>query len=96
MKYTDLKKLRLKFDEDNIEKFKEKNMIKVKDKRTRLNKNGVYEVYPLAVDNKHVYVVCPYCYDIHIHGRVEEADGTYGSRSPHCRSKNSNDYYIKK
>lgn len=96
MKYTVLKKLRLKFNEDNVGQFKEKNTIKVRDKRTRLNKEGLYEVYPLAIDDKHVYVVCPYCCDIHIHGRFEDSDGTYGSRSPHCRSKNSNNYYINK
>lgn len=97
MKYTEFKKLKLNYDENNLEKFKEKNIIKVKDKRTRLNKNGIYEVYPLAVDNKQIYVICPFCKDIHVHGLVEDTDGTYGGRHPLCiGNKNNMTYYIKK
>ncbi len=48
-------------------------------------KNGVWNVYPIAVDERHVYIVCPLCKEIHIHGNDK---GDYeGQRIPHCKTE---------
>lgn len=97
MRFTEFNNLKIKYDECNIEKYKEKNVIKVRDKRTVLNEESVYEVYPIAIYNDQVYVVCPYCKEIHIHGYT--GGSIPGYRSPFCISTdNSNkrgSYYIK-
>lgn len=50
-------------------------------------------VYPLALDTYHVYIVCPYCGEIHVHGN---ARGDYeGNRVPHCGTGTHPNYEIK-
>lgn len=99
MKYTEFKKAKkliYRCDESHLELFKEKNIIKVRDKRTKENEYGAYDVYVIGISEKQIYVACPYCNEIHAHGRVESSDGSYGTRSPHCRCKNKKDYFIYK
>lgn len=95
MNFKEFKKLKIQYNKFNIEEYKEKNVIKVRDKRTILNGENIYEVYPAANDSKRVYVVCPYCGEIHIHGYTE--DTIPGYRSPFCTLDNSierKSYYI--
>ena len=44
--------------------------------------DGMWHVPPVAVDNIHVYVVCPFCGLIHTHGNTD--DGYTGHRVAHC------------
>ena len=41
-------------------------------------------VYPIALDEHRVFVVCPFCQSFHVHGR--DADGYRGYRTSDCRS----------
>lgn len=97
MRFTEFKGLNIKYDEKYITRYKEKRVIKLKDSRSKLNKNGIYEVYPLAIDYGQIYVVCPFCGNIHIHGLIEDSDNSYGGRHPLClERRNNTTYYIKK
>jgi len=47
------------------------------------------DVYPFAVDSTHVYIICPWCRRIHVHGRG------VGGRVSHCKPPNYHpDYRI--
>lgn len=63
-----------------------RRMILVKDLRS-YQENGIWQIYPIAVSKHQVHIVCPYCGEIHSHGK---ADGT---RIPHCHD-NKPDYNI--
>lgn len=56
--------------------------------------DGFWQVYPIGVDQYHVYIVCPHCGEIHLHGRT--ADGYEGHRVSHCKSGSNNGYWILK
>ena len=44
--------------------------------------DGFWQVYPIGIDRYHVYIVCPWCKSIHIHGND---NGHYaGHRVEHC------------
>lgn len=46
---------------------------------------GWWHVYPVALDKTHVYIVCPFCGNIHLHGA---GGGDYeGHRIAHCNSR---------
>lgn len=46
---------------------------------------GCWHVFPVALDKTHVYIVCPYCGHIHLHGA---GGGDYeGHRIAHCNSR---------
>jgi hypothetical protein len=50
-------------------------------------------VFPFALDSWHVFIVCPYCGEIHAHGN---ANGEYeGVRVSHCATPLHPNYYIK-
>jgi hypothetical protein len=61
-------------------------------------KDGVLIVHPISVTRNQVYIVCPYCHKIHVHGRNKKAIGEeYGYRRPHCSPTiDKPDYYIGK
>ena len=43
------------------------------------------EAEAIAVDHVHVYVICPFCGKVHLHGSVGNISlNGYGSRVPHC------------
>ena len=43
---------------------------------------GYWQIYPIGIDRFHVYIVCPYCGDIHLHGNAP------GHRVSHCLNDN--------
>ena len=44
--------------------------------------DGRWHIQPIAISDSAVYIVCPYCHEIHLHGN---ADGVFeGVRVPHC------------
>lgn len=47
--------------------------------------DGRWQVYPIAVTRKQVYIVCPWCKGIHVHGG--SADDCAGGRTSHCDVK---------
>ena len=50
----------------------------------------------IAVDPEYVYVLCPFCGKVHVHGSngaVYSAD--YGHRLAHCKERHSGGYYLK-
>jgi len=49
-----------------------------------------WHVFPIGYDNIHVYIVCPFCGEIHIHGR----SNSNGHRVSHCRELNNKGYVI--
>lgn len=62
------------------------------DHRSFVDAEGYWNIYPIAIDNHHVYIVCPYCQKVHIHGNSK---GQYeGPRCPHCFLTQANDYNI--
>lgn len=57
------------------------------DRRSFDSPPGCWHVYPVALDKTHVYIVCPYCGYIHIHGA---GGGDYeGHRTAHCNDHHS-------
>ena len=72
-----------------------KSVLLAEDPRSHFN-GEFWEVYPLATTPTNVYIVCPYCKMIHIHGnRVGDYEGF---RCPHCKDFGGSnpDYYIEK
>lgn len=87
MKYSKFKKIanrknmNLLIELDKLEQFKDGQTILVKDNRT-VQKDDGFEVTPIAWTGSQLFVVCPLCGHIHIHGL---AGGEYsGSRLAHC------------
>lgn len=68
-----------------------KNVVALKDNRTfRVDK--LYHIYPIAITKENIYIVCPYCGQIHIHSnRFFEP---YGFRIPHCNEPKKESYFI--
>jgi len=66
------------------------------DRRTEYSDNGgqsehpQYTVFPLAMDDVRCFVVCPFCRDIHVHGKSE------GWRTADCPPDTPNAYYYLK
>lgn len=60
------------------------------DTRTSINDRGHYVVHTIAKSGNQIFIVCPYCNEVHCHGRGE------GYRGPHCDKKieGMKDYYI--
>lgn len=62
------------------------------DRRSFVDGEGYWNVYPIALDRYCVYIVCPHCHEIHVHGNDK---GNYeGPRCPHCFSVEAKTYYI--
>lgn len=80
------KKGELFIDLNDLEVFKWKgNRQSVIDRRSFDNPAECWHVYPIAVDNVHVFIVCPFCGNIHLHGA---GGGDYeGHRVEHCNEK---------
>jgi hypothetical protein len=50
----------------------------------------------IAVDPVHLYVLCPFCGKVHIHGSNGVIDsGNYGHRFAHCKKKHFGGYNLK-
>jgi hypothetical protein len=66
-----------------------------RDKRSFLDREGYWNVYPIAFNSAQVFVVCPHCGEIHLHGRGQEPDYMYqGHRASQCLAGNNNGYVI--
>lgn len=62
------------------------------DHRSFVDSEGRWNIYPIAIDNHHVYIVCPLCRKVHIHGNDR---GCYeGPRCPHCFPIPTDNYNI--
>lgn len=56
------------------------------DPRSFVDADGYWNVYPIAIDRHHVYIVCHWCQEIHTHGNTND---TYdGHRVAHCKTIN--------
>jgi len=61
----------------------------IRDNRSFLNSEGYWSVFPLGFSESQVYIVCPYCGEIHSHGRGEKPAYHYeGHRVSHCVDNN--------
>jgi len=68
-----------------------------RDKRSFLDDKGYWNVYPVAFNPAQVFVVCPHCGEIHLHGRGQEPEFKYeGHRVCQCLVGNNNGYIIKR
>ena len=65
------------------------------DKRSFLDNEGFWNMYPIAFNHAQVCVVCPHCGEIHLHGRGQKPDYKYeGHRACQCINCNNNGYVI--
>lgn len=75
----------IKFDEfkKQIVEVRTGNRLQAFDMRTRLDpERETFLVKPLMHDYCSVYIICPFCHEVHSHGYGQ---GDYaGSRVPHC------------
>lgn len=57
--------------------------------------DGVQHITPVFASDTNVFIICPYCGGIHIHGNVRGSDYS-GHRAPHCMgtSIQVKDYFI--
>ena len=68
-----------------------------RDRRSFIDGEGYWNVYPFGFSSAQVFVVCPHCGEIHIHGRGQEPEFLYeGHRVPQCLAHNNNGYIIKR
>jgi len=66
-----------------------------RDTRSFLDREGYWNVYPIAFNSVQVFVVCPHCGEIHLHGRGQEPKYQYqGHRASQCLAGNNNGYVI--
>jgi len=66
-----------------------------RDRRSFLDSEGYWNVYPIAFNSVQVFVVCPHCGEIHMHGRGQEPQYAYqGHRASQCLVCNNNGYII--
>lgn len=66
-----------------------------KDNRSFLDSDGFWNVFPIAFNDAQVYVVCPHCGEIHLHGRGEKPEYKYEwHRACQCLTCNNNGYII--
>ena len=83
------------FESGDIQVYKDKGRTVWIDNRTEhKNSPEASIVYPFALDDYHVFIICPYCGEFHVHGNVK---GDYeGHRTSHCGMFSDHpDYYIK-
>ena len=63
--------------------------------RSFLDGDGYWNVYPIGFNSAHVFVVCPHCGEIHLHGRGQEPEYKYeGHRASQCLTGSNNGYII--
>ena len=73
-----LREHRDRIDFSVIEFYTEKRKKLVRDKRTSADVGGHPRVHPLLVCGNEVYIICPYCGEIHSLSKAP------GYRVPHC------------
>ena len=88
MKLSDVKKSKgltwiVEPDELFVYRYEKDRRIKcAKDLRSYQDADGIWHIFPFAWDGKRVYICCPLCGFIHIHGGSPEDYA--GDREPHC------------
>ena len=105
------KSVELAVDINSLEGYRapgNRNMVLYKDKRSYLDGEGHWNVYPIAYNSVQVFVVCPHCGGIHMHGRGQAPEYRYqegnlrpvgsvevqGHRTSQCLVCNNNGYII--
>jgi len=103
MKYSDYKKstdIEHVIDLNSLEIYhspKNKRIKLVKDNRSFKDDESYWQVYPIGFNESQVYIVCPHCGEIHLHGRGKKPDYQYeGHRASHCIENQNNGYVIVK
>jgi hypothetical protein len=96
--FKQTKGIELVIDIKNLEEYRspgKKSIRLCKDKRSFVDNDGYWNVYPIAFNPAQVYVVCPHCGEIHMHGRGQEPEFKYeGHRVTQCIVPNNNGYVI--
>ena len=96
MRFSEFKKqrnIRLLIDLEDLEVYHPPNhkLIRlVKDSRSFVGDNGYWYVYPIAVDDLHSFMVCPYCGKVHVHGYSDDT----GHRVAHCADNDNRGYFL--
>lgn len=92
------KSVELAVDINSLEGYRapgNRNMVLYKDKRSYLDGEGHWNVYPIAYNSVQVFVVCPHCGGIHMHGRGQAPEYRYqGHRASQCLVSKNNGYII--
>ena len=92
------KRVELAIDINSLEEYRSpsnKSIRLCRDKRSFLDNDGYWNVYPVAFNKAQVYVVCPHCGEIHLHGKGQEPDFKYeGHRACQCLNCINNGYVI--
>lgn len=73
----------LEFNQCTIKHHKHVKMYK--DERSFQDEEGKWHVYPIATSRTRVYIVCPHCGCIHVHGNSLTYE-YIGHRKSHCGS----------
>ena len=77
---------------DKLETYKKGNDLLLKDVRSELI-DGIWNVHPIMMNDKIIYIVCPYCGEVHSHGA---GSGSYtGTRVIHCKDEDTGIYDIR-
>ena len=92
-KFKQQKNVRYVYDLNELEIYHPPNnklINLVRDKRSFIGDDKLWRVYPIAFDNVQVFIVCPHCGNIHLHGIGS------GHRVCHCKPPNedNNGYWI--
>jgi hypothetical protein len=67
----------------------------VRDNRSFKDGDGYWQVYPIGFNESQVYIVCPYCGEVHGHGLGKKPDYRYeGHKTSHCAEHKNNGYVI--
>jgi len=91
-----IKKSEIVVDLSIMQQYKVGHSYRWVDPRTQKNYWGYYAVYPIAITDIQVFIVCPYCGEVHCHGRSSDKSGV-GYRCPHCcnKPKDAKSYFIR-
>jgi len=96
--FKQTKSVDLVVDINSLEEYRSpcnKSIRLCRDKRAFLDDKGYWNVYPIAFNPAQVYVVCPHCGEINMHGRGLEPEFKYeGYRVTQCLVSNNNGYII--
>jgi len=96
--YKNSKSVERVIDVNSLEIFHPQNNKRinlVKDNRSFINNDGYWQVFPIGFNESQVYIVCPHCGEVHLHGRGKKPDYHYeGHRAPHCVDNKNNGYVI--
>ena len=96
--FKNSKDIEYAIDLNNLETYHpphDKRIKLVRDNRSFLHDDNYWCVFPAGFNESQVYIVCPHCGEIHIHGRGDKPDYQYeGHRASHCIKYKNNGYVI--